>query len=76
MAGVSQTSSPKLCSTGLTLFAGLFQADFERINSKRYRMEWEEKSAENCIWTLDESNLPVTASTPRGKPYSAEIPRP
>lgn len=59
-------------SAGLTpLFAGLFQADFERINSKRYRMRWEEKSAENCVLTLDESDLPVTASKPSGKPYTA-----
>ena len=34
-------------------------------------MRWEEKSAENCVLTLDESNLPVTASKPSGKPYSA-----
>ena len=49
--GQAKTSSPQVfTSTGLTpLFAGIFQADLERINSKRYRMRWEEKSAENCV---------------------------
>ena len=72
MVGASRTSSlPNFTSTGLTpLFAGIFQADFERINSKRYRMRWEEKSSENCVLTLDESDLPVVASKPRGKTFS------
>ena len=68
--GKPNIKPPSFASTGLTpLFAGLYQADFERINSKRYRMRWEEKSAENCVLTLDESDLPVTASEPRGKIY-------
>ena len=70
--GKPKINPPSFASRGLTpLFAGLFQADFERINSKRYRMRWEEKSAENCVLNLDESDLPVTASKPSGKTYSA-----
>lgn len=34
-------------------------------------MRWEEKSAENCVLNLDESDLPVTASKPSGETYSA-----
>ena len=69
--GKPNIKPPNFTSTGLTpLFAGIFQADFERINSKRYRMRWEEKSSENCVLTLDESDLPVVASKPRGKTFS------
>ena len=68
--GEPNLKPPSFTSNGLTpLFAGILQADFERINSKRYRMRWEEKSVENCILTLDETNLPVTASKPRGKSH-------
>ncbi|MBJ46947.1 MAG: hypothetical protein CMB59_03510 [Euryarchaeota archaeon] len=69
--GKPNIKPPNFTSTGLTpLFAGIFQADFERINSKRYRMRWEEKSSENCVLTLDESDLTVVASKPRGKTFS------
>ena len=69
--GKPNIKPPNFTSAGLTpLFAGIFQADFERINSKRYRMRWEEKSSENCVLTLDESDLPVVASKPRGKTFS------
>ena len=69
--GKPNIKPPNFTSTGLTpLFAGIFQADFERINSKRYRMRWEEKSSENCVLTLDESDLPVVASKPKGKTFS------
>lgn len=69
--GKPNIKPPNFTSTGLTpLFAGIFQADFERINSKRYRMRWEEKSSENCVLTLDESDLPVVASKPSGKTFS------
>lgn len=67
-------------SIGLTpLFAGMMQADVERIKSRRYRMLWEEKSNETTILTLEESNLPLTASKPstspvaKGEPYMLEI---
>ena len=69
--GKPNIKPPNFTSTGLTpLFAGIFQADFERINSKRYRMRWEEKSSENCVLTLHESDLTVVASKPRGKTFS------
>lgn len=68
--GMPNVKPPSFDSNGLTpVFAGIFQADFERINSKRYRMRWEEKSLETCVLSLDETNLPITASKPTGKKY-------
>ena len=43
------------------MFAGILQADIERINSKRYRMLWEEKTNQTTILNLEESNIPITA---------------
>lgn len=78
--GVPVLKPPSFDSTGLTpVFAGILQANVERIYSKRYRMRWEEKSAETCVLSLDDSNYPITASkstgveyTP-GKPYQIEV---
>ena len=58
--GVPNLKPPSFESSGLKpLFAGILQADIERINSMRYRMLWEEKSAETALLTLNETNLPV-----------------
>lgn len=58
--GVPNLNPPSFDSSGLKpLFAGILQADIERINSVRYRMLWEEKSAETALLTLNETNLPV-----------------
>ena len=52
---------PSFDTTGLTpVFAGLMQADIEKINSARYRMLWEEKSAETTLLTLDKTSIPLT----------------
>ena len=73
--GKPNLKPPSFASSGLTpLFAGIFQADFERINSKRYRMRWEEKSVDNCVMILDETELPVPAAKPSGKTYSSGEP--
>ena len=64
--GVPNLKPPSFDSSGLKpLFAGILQADIERINSRRYRMLWEEKSAETALLTLNETNLPV----PNAKSY-------
>ena len=69
--GIPELKPPSFDSTGLTpIFAGILQADIERIKSKRYRMRWQEKSAESCILSLDESNYPITASKQTGENYS------
>ena len=34
--------------------------DIEKINSARYRMLWEEKSAETTLLTLDKTSIPLT----------------
>ena len=61
--GVPNLKPPSFDSSGLKpLFAGILQADIERINSVRYRMLWEEKSAETALLTLNETNLPVPNS--------------
>lgn len=58
--GVPNLKPPSFDSSSLKpLFAGILQADIERINSMRYRMLWEEKSAETALLTLNETNLPV-----------------
>lgn len=73
---------PSFVSSGLKpLFAGILQADLERINSRRYRMLWEEKSAESTVLTLKESDLPVPKANAscdlfeKGKPLEIEIER-
>lgn len=61
--GFPQLAPPSFDSSGLTpLFAGILQADIERINSKRYRMLWEEKTNQTTILNLEESNIPITAA--------------
>jgi hypothetical protein len=61
------------------IFAGILQADIERINSERYRMRWEEKSSESCALQLDKSDYPITASNQSvesfdiGEPYIPEV---
>ena len=67
-------------SVGLNpIFAGILQADIERINSERYRMRWEEKSSESCALQLDKSDYPITASNQSvesfdiGEPYIPEV---
>ena len=73
--GNPSLNPPGFDSTGLTpIFAGILQADIERINSKRYRMRWEEKSSESCLLNLDVSNYPITASNPSGKIYEIGLP--
>jgi len=58
--GVPNLKPPSFDSSGLKpLFAGILQADIERINSMRYRMLWEEKSAETALLTLNETKLTV-----------------
>ena len=70
--GEPNLKPPSFASNGLTpLFAGIFQANFERINSKRYRMRWEEKSVENCVLNFDETELNIPASKSRAKTHSA-----
>ena len=73
--GIPCLNPPSFESVGLTpLFAGILQADIERINSKRYRMLWDEKSAETTILTLKESNVPVAASKPSCNSYEGGLP--
>ena len=71
---------PSFDTTGLTpVFAGLMQADIEKINSARYRMLWEEKSAETTLLTLDKTSIPlikansVVASQEIGEPLVLEL---
>ena len=71
---------PSFDTTGLTpVFAGLMQADIEKINSARYRMLWEEKSAETTLLTLDKTSIPLTkansvvASQEVGEPLVLEL---
>ena len=71
---------PSFDTTGLTpVFAGLMQADIEKINSARYRMLWEEKSAETTLLTLDKTSIPLTkansvvASQEIGEPLVLEL---
>ena len=71
---------PSFDTTGLTpVFAGLMQADIEKINSARYRMLWEEKSAETTLLTLDKTSIPlakansVVASQEVGEPLVLEL---
>jgi len=78
--GTPKMNPPSFRSTGLNpIFAGILQADIERINSQRYRMRWEEKSSESCVLQLDESDYPITASKQSvesfetGEPYLIEV---
>lgn len=60
--GIPYLNPPSFDSNGLApIFAGILQADIERINSKRYRMLWQEKSAGTTLLTLNETNSPITA---------------
>ena len=59
--GYPYLDPPSFDTTGLTpVFAGFMQADIEKINSARYRMLWEEKSAETTLLTLDKTSIPLT----------------
>jgi len=78
--GLPNLKPPSFDTTGLKpLFAGILQADIERINARRYRMLWEEKSSETALLTLTETNLPVQAAKPSsrnyelGKPLEIEV---
>ena len=51
------------------LFAGFLHAAIERIDSKRYRMRWEQKSSDSCVLNLEPSSHPVTASKVSFEPY-------
>ena len=63
--GTPNLNPPSFDSAGLTpLFAGILQADLERVNSERYRMLWEQKSVETTFLTLDKSNITIPKSTP------------
>ena len=73
--GKPSINPPCIDGIGLTpVFAGLLQAAIERIDSKRYRMRWEEKTPESCILTLDESNSPVPATNQSCESYSPGSP--
>ncbi len=70
--GIPSLSPPSFESIGLNpIFAGILQADIERINSERYRMRWEEKSSESCILNLEKTNSPIPASKPVCETYPA-----
>ena len=78
--GYPYLDPPSFDTTGLTpVFAGLMQADIEKINSARYRMLWEEKSAETTLLTLDKTSIPLTkansvvASQEIGEPLVLEL---
>ncbi len=78
--GIPSINPPGVDGIGLTpVFAGLLQAAIERIDSKRYRMRWEEKTPESCNLTLDESNYPVAATNQScdtyesGNPYRIDV---
>lgn len=61
--GTPSQKPPGFESIGLNpIFAGILQADIERINSRRYRMRWEEISSEACKLNLEETNSPIPAS--------------
>ena len=73
--GTPYLSPPSFDSVGLTpLFAGIMQADIERMDSSRYRMLWEEKSLETTILTLESSNMPLTKSKPVISKYEYDKP--
>jgi len=78
--GVPSINSPSIEGMGLTpVFAGMLQAAIERIDSKRYRMRWEEKSPESCILNLDDSTYPIVESNQScdtfepGSPYLIDV---
>lgn len=78
--GTPTLNPPSFRSMGLNpIFAGILQADIERINSQRYRMRWEEKSSESCVLQLDKSDYPITPSNQSveifetGEPYTIEV---
>lgn len=61
--GTPNTSPPSFESAGLTpVFAGILQAEIEKINSSRYRMLWEEKSPQTTLLTLEPTSIPLTKS--------------
>ncbi|MGB1571669.1 MAG: hypothetical protein ACPH5Y_00795 [Candidatus Poseidoniaceae archaeon] len=62
--GVPNTSPPSFESAGLTpIFAGILQAEIEKINSSRYRMLWEEKSPQTTVLTLEPTSIPLTKAS-------------
>ena len=78
--GTPNIEPPSFDSAGLTpIFAGILQAAIERINATRYRMLWEEKSAQTTILTLEQSPVPLTKAksviSPQdvGKPLLLEL---
>lgn len=73
--GMPSLNPPGFDSVGLTpVFSGILQADIERINSQRYRMLWEEKSAQATTLTLNSSNLPVSPSKKSIDSYESGLP--
>ena len=73
--GEPSINPPSIAGIGLTpVFAGLLQAAIERIDSKRYRMRWEEKTSESCILTLDKSTYPVAPTHQSCESYSSGTP--
>lgn len=61
--GTPCLNPPSFQSNGLNpIFAGILQANIERINSQRYRMRWEEKSLDSCALQLEDTSQPITAS--------------
>jgi hypothetical protein len=78
--GSPELNPPSFQSQGLNpIFAGILQADVERINSRRYRMRWDERTSDTCFLQLDESNHPISASKQSvkffepGNPYEIEV---
>ena len=78
--GIPSLKPPSIEGVGLTpVFAGILQAGIERIESKRYRMRWEEKSPEACLLKLEGSPYPIAAvggaceTYPAGVPYDLEV---
>ena len=72
LCGWGQPSIQPATIDGVSLtpvFAGFLQAGIERIDSKRYRMRWEQKSSDSCVLNLEPSNHPVTAAKTSFEPY-------
>ena len=62
---------PSFQSNVLTpIISGILQAQIERIDGKRYRMRWEQKSSDSCILSLEDSNQSIPQSNSVGKIYS------
>lgn len=66
---------PSFQSNVLTpIISGILQAQIERIDGKRYRMRWEQKSSDSCILSLEDSNQSIPQSNSVGKTYSSSSP--